>query len=439
MPTNNYWHDDAMSKARRLGGRAGQTMLLGTLSLVLFFSVLGLAVDMGWSYFRRHAAQAAADSAALAAASWAKTNGYTCGVNGVVCGTTYTCAGVSPPTDELQAGCLYAAQNGFSSGVTMTSNSSGSPVAGNSPSYWVQANIAQTVPLLFLSVKGFTSANVNVQAVAGISITPPNSCIYVLDSSAAHALDIGGTAGVTTNCAIYVNSSASNALRMVGNATITGSVFVVGQTSIGSNDTITPAPTTGVSATPDPLSSLSVPSYASCDHTGTYNVTGGGTLGPGVYCGGISVSSSAATTFSPGNYYLVGGGLSISGSGNITANNVTFFNTGNSTYSAAPISITGSGVLNMSASTTGAYQGIMVFQDRTHSYSGDNKVAGTTGSTMSGTFYFPTTSLTYTGTSTGQYSSIIANTIVFTGTSNLSSDTTGHYTYISSRIATLFQ
>ena len=428
-----------MSRIRPFGGRAGQTLLMGTLSLVLFFSVLGLAVDIGWSYFRRHAAQAAADAAALAAASWAKTNGYTCGVNGVVCGTTYTCAGVSPPTDELQAGCLYAAQNGFTTGVTMTSNSTGSPVPGNSTAYWVQANIAQTVPLQFFSIKGFNSANVNVQAVAGISVTPPNSCIYVLDTSASHALDMGGTADVVSNCAIYVNSSAGNALRMTGNSTISSSTFVVGQTSIGSNATVTPAPTTGVLATPDPLASFSFPSYGPCTQTGNYSVTGGGTIPPGVYCGGISVSSSAAVTFSPGNFYLVGGGLSITGSGNITANNVTFFNTGNATYSAAPISITGSGVLNMSAATTGAYQGILIFQDHAHSYSGDNKVAGTTGSTMSGTYYFPNTSLTFTGTSSGQYASIIANTIIFTGTTNLLSDTTGHYTYISSRLATLLQ
>lgn len=421
------------------GSRAGQTLLIGTLSLVFFFCTLGLAVDIGWAYFERHAAQSAADAAALAAASWAQTNGYTCGTNNVVCNTTYTCAGASPAADELQAGCMYAAQNGFSNGVSLTAGSTGSPVAGSSPVYWVKATIAQSLPTLFFRLGGFEATNVNVQSVAGISVTPPNSCVYVLNTAAQQALSLGGTSNLTSNCAVYVNSSASNALHMNGSASISANVRVVGSTSIGGNNSVTPAPTTGVSPTSDPLSSFSFPTYGSCDHTGTFNVSGGGPVSPGVYCGGISVTSSAAVTFSGGNYYLVGGGISISGSGNITANNVTFFNTGNSTYPASAISITGSGTLNFNAPITGSYRGILFFQDKNHSYSGDNKITGSSSSTISGTIYFPNTSVTYSGTSTGEYTSIIADTLTFTGTTNLLSDTTGHYTYISSRTATLLQ
>src|SRR5579863_7065008 len=50
------------------GGRRGQALLLVTLSLFAMCGLLGLAVDLGWSYFVKKSAQNAADSAALATA-----------------------------------------------------------------------------------------------------------------------------------------------------------------------------------------------------------------------------------------------------------------------------------------------------------------------------------------------------------------------------------
>src|SRR5256885_10134042 len=52
--------------ARSCRRRSGQAGILMVLSLTLLFGVLGLAVDIGWGYFKRQAAQTAADAAALA-------------------------------------------------------------------------------------------------------------------------------------------------------------------------------------------------------------------------------------------------------------------------------------------------------------------------------------------------------------------------------------
>jgi Flp pilus assembly protein TadG len=49
-------------------GERGQALLLVTLSLFAMCGLLGLAVDLGWSYFIQKSAQNAADSAALSAA-----------------------------------------------------------------------------------------------------------------------------------------------------------------------------------------------------------------------------------------------------------------------------------------------------------------------------------------------------------------------------------
>src|SRR5262249_43821122 len=46
---------------------SGQSLLLATVSLSVIFGMIGLTVDLGWAYYRREAAQAAADAAVLAA------------------------------------------------------------------------------------------------------------------------------------------------------------------------------------------------------------------------------------------------------------------------------------------------------------------------------------------------------------------------------------
>src|SRR5579863_239738 len=95
----------------RLGGDRGQAALLATLSLPVVFGVMGLTVDLGWDYFLKQRAQTAADAAASAAAVYALSNNDSCAT--VSCGTALSCASVSaPPSSSLQAGCLYALQDG---------------------------------------------------------------------------------------------------------------------------------------------------------------------------------------------------------------------------------------------------------------------------------------------------------------------------------------
>src|SRR5260370_679028 len=53
----------------RSNPRRGQTILLFSMSTVVMFGMLGLVVDLGWGYFRKQSAQAAAQSAAIAAVS----------------------------------------------------------------------------------------------------------------------------------------------------------------------------------------------------------------------------------------------------------------------------------------------------------------------------------------------------------------------------------
>jgi len=102
--------------------RHGQVLVMVTLALIMMCGMLGLAVDLGWSYYLRKAAGAATDAAALAAVidahNFVGSGTYTCGGAHVTCqDPPQTCpSGIpSPPggTNNLDNGCLYAQKNAY--------------------------------------------------------------------------------------------------------------------------------------------------------------------------------------------------------------------------------------------------------------------------------------------------------------------------------------
>jgi hypothetical protein len=437
-----------MRRRSKFGSRAGQSAIFIALNLVFVFSALSLAVDLGWAYYRRAAAQTAAQMAAQSAASWAMLNGYACGENGVVCGTTYTCptTETSPPSDELKAGCLYAAQNGFTPGgnqtVTMTSGSTTPPgSSGLTTAYWVQATVSEQSSTLFARFANMPALTIKAMATAGVTTTPSGACVYSLDPSASSAVKASGSVSVTASCGIYINSNNSAAFVTSGGAVVTSTqILVNGGASVSSNSSVSPSPTTNAGGFSDPLASLPTMTVSGCTYTNwsTSSQTTV-TLSPGTYCGGISVGNQTTVNFNPGTYILNGGGLSVTGGATLNGTGVVFFNTGQNGYTASPISLSGNTTFNLSAPNTGAYQGMLFVQDRNLTYAGSNSIAGTNGSRMTGTLYFPTTNVTYSGTSvsSGTYTAIVAKTVTFSGTTYFLNDTTGTYTGLAGHAVSL--
>ncbi|HVV45886.1 MAG TPA: hypothetical protein VHC72_11805, partial [Bryobacteraceae bacterium] len=161
------------------------------------------------------------------------------------------------------------------------------------------------------------------------------------------------------------------------------------------------------------------------------------------YCGGLTISGSGNITFQSGIYILNGvgsGGKSFnySGSGNLSGTNVLFYITAQHSYSTAgPVSISGSGNLTFSAPASGSYEGLLFYQDRSISYSSANTYTGS--GNVTGSFYFPSTSLTYSGSGNALYQAIVANTITMTGSGNFSKDVTGQYTGLVKTVSSLIQ
>lgn len=264
-------------------------------------------------------------------------------------------------------------------------------------------------------------------AVAG---TTYDECIYALNSSASGALAMSGSVDVNaaSNCGVIVDSSSASALTISGSAKLTAKyIDIVGGYSRSGSATLTPNPQTDIPLQPDPLTFLIPPSYSQCTYT-NFSISGSTstTVNPGTYCNGIKISGSANVTFNSGTYILVGGGLSVSGSGTLSGSDLTFFLTKNSTYNYGPLSVSGSASLNFSAPTSvsSPYYGILFYQDPSITNGSGSSISGSSNSTLEGVFYFPTTSLSYSGSSrSGNYLIIVANTLSLTG----SVDINGNY------------
>jgi len=355
-----------------------------------------LSLDVGNLYYQKRVMQTAADAAAVS------------GAYEVIHGTG----------DAQTAALTSASQNGFSNGtnnvaITVNNPPASGAYAGNPQAVEVIINAPE--PTYFARVLGIDNVSMSSRAVA--RVVNSSYGIYVLDPHASGALGtltLSGGANITSNTGIIVDSDSSSALSVTGGATLTApGVGVTGGYADGGGGTINPTPVTGVSPVQDPLAALPAPAYGSCDYT-NYSVGNGNqvNLSPGVYCGGMQIRGGASVTFSPGTYILNGGGMTVSNGASVTGSGVTFYNTAGSGQTFAPIDVTGGGTVNLSAPTSGTYEGILAFQDRNISSTAANTFDGGANMIINGTLYMPEGSVVFSGgSSTAAYTILVADKV----------------------------
>jgi Flp pilus assembly protein TadG len=370
---------------------SGQVMVIISLALFVMLGAAALAVDIGRLWTTKRLMQSAADAAALAGADELAIE-----------------AGSSAISSAAQAA---AAQNGFTNGSTSSSSPKTVTVTVSNPptsgtfknnSSVVQVTISQAQPTYFMGVLGVSSIPVTVTASA--ITTGGGSCVYSLDPTGSGAMTVQGTSSLSSACGVYVNSNnSSSALVASGGGSITAPlVGVVGGTNLNGGGNV--GITTGIAGFGDPLAYESEPSVGNCDYN-TKNISSVVTLNPGVYCQGITINAGAVVTFSPGLYIIDGGGLKITG-GTVSGSGVTFYLTGLNKANGSPnsysgVDIAGNAAVNLSApcsSSGGGIEGVLFFQDRSITTGVGSTINGGTSSSFSGAMYFPTTSLTYSGT-----------------------------------------
>lgn len=374
--------------------RDGNVTVVTACCLVVVMAFVAFAVDGGLLLDQRRRVQSAADAAALAAADDLYAH-------------YQTNQGVDPSGTARQAALDAAAANGYAAGPGCSVDVYIPPVTGPNAGKagHAEVRIAYNQPRFFSQVMGSDVLPVGGRAVGRGRRSSIADAILVLDPTATKgALNSGGGGTVTvTGAPVQVNSTDPSAMIANGNGTMSAPEFDV----TGSPGWSTPGGGSFSGAVmpssqqiADPLAYLPAPNPASLpvQSSKKLSLAGGNsvTLQPGVYVGGIQITGKGSVTLSPGIYYMQGGGFSWNGQGALTAAGVMVYNAPQS--NSDTVSLSGSGTCVMSPPTSGPYQGLTVFQDRTATT--PLSVTGNGGMSVTGTFYAASALLSVTGNGT---------------------------------------
>jgi len=275
-------------------------------------------------------------------------------------------------------------------------------------------------------INGSETTNVRARAVARADVN--DSCIWSLNPTAAQAINTVGSADVSLGCGMIANTDDPDGIHKEGSGCLAASEFKVAggyDETLNSGCPLDPVPETSIPPADDPLASLPAPSYSSSPCFGEgggpnpNKVTGGDnqTFVPGVYCKNIEINTSGIVTFEPGLYVLDGVGLKITGGSTVVG-------TGGVTFYLSPtggmndgVDIAGTGNVTLNAPTSGAYAGILIYQDRNTAANITHKMSGGSTMLLDGIIYAPSTDVEFTGGSSVDSSSIviIADEVEFKG------------------------
>jgi len=502
---------------KRNANRGGQAVLLMTLSLTVMLGMVSLVADVGWGYFRREAAQSAADAAAAGAVKAVQLalSGATpsCGTGNVWCGspvgTITNCPATAPTTTttSFNVACILASANGgFTTTGSMTvsvqANTTTPPptVAGATVSYWVTVRISEGTHSLFgapmtatgnswqkthayalgsdITVNGYieqvstagtsgsseptfnvttgqttTDGTVtwtsdgssnqltsNVMATAGITTSgsttsPP--CIIVLGTSGT-TFTVGNGATVTTSsCGVYVNSSttaANGGAAWVTATLISPSLQIVGGDLVNNGGCIKTSstascgsltPNTGAAAITDPFANLPAPTIPGTCASGNFTTWQATAYTPTAGCyNGFTVGNGMSAILGAGIYVINGGSFSVQGGGTLTATSGVMIYLTNGAY----VNIANGVTVNMAPQSSGTYEGVLFFQDRTMTSPTASTFAGGSTTTMTGSLYFPWALVNINNGSTANTEALVVNSVNFEGGATFNEATTASQT-----------
>jgi hypothetical protein len=397
--------------------RVGAVTVLVTVSLVTIIAIVAIALDGGMLLDNRRSVQAAADAAALAAAEdlyakWSDNQGLDVGDKAKASGLS-TAAGNGYANDGVESiVTVNAAPGVYQEG----------PNQGNAlPPGYAEVIIQFNQKRGFSSIFGSGDLPVRGRAVARGFRKKSSIGLLILNPTAQGALTITGSAGMKVDGTVIIDSSHNKAAVSTGSAALTSTQLDItgNYTSSGSSYFRADPLNTYVPPTPDFLADVPVPDPAKLPliSTSTYRAYAGETLQPGVYIGGITISSKPGVTMLPGIYYLQGGGFTMSGgSSSLTANGVMIYNGAGFNGQTGKMSITGGGALTLTPPTSGPYYGMAIFQDRTSTQT--LSLSGGSAFSLTGTVYAAKAHVDVSGGSGASMGSqYVSDTLTLSGSS----------------------
>lgn len=345
--------------------RSGNFGLMAALVMVPLMLAVGFAIDFAAAHSRKTAMQNAADAAALAAAV-ERAGG-----------------------EDAVAHKFLAAHLGSSTAI----NAEGTPgwdhqVTVNRDT--VAVAVEDDYQTAIMQIFGFRTIPISAYAKAARS-TGGSACILILDPGKADALKIINANAVTSECGFQVNSShAQRAFYLANQGKFSAPSIAVHGGSKLDGKMISPPPVDGSPPVADPLAGMAEPvaRTAACTSQSlkTINSDGKTTIGPGVYCGGLTLNASDDVTLKPGIYTFRGGALTLNTSAKVMGKDVQFY----FEDAQSPLLLNGAAILQISAPTTGKHAGILMFQGRQAKDSNVQfRINTSAGSFYTGAIYLP--------------------------------------------------
>jgi len=433
-----------------LKDRRGNVLAIACAAMPLIIGCAGLATEtIEWTLWKRQL-QRAADSAALAGVydRAAATNGATTNTPTAVCNDLATnlhtwmnllgtsqCTGSVGRYSDIQ----YPASDAFVSNKVQ-----------------VTLRVQQRLPFsaLFMS----TAPTIRAVATAGSVAYGGTPCMLALNSTGTAIDNSGNTTVSAPTCIFYSDSASSNSAAAGGTSSVTAKAIAgVGGIASSNNwhvnsylpyspqlpDPFAPPSTTAV--TPDPNDMKCAGHWQTSGNNGNGNGQGNVTtwvyddldyttdMANATYLGsdGVahtgancwkSISIGSSRTFTvPNTYsgpiYVNGGNVDFQGDFTCGACSIVLTNKDPSSTTIGKYDSNSQAKVNITAPTSGTFNGIAVYQDRRAASGVVDKINGGTNNVISGVVYFPnqTLWLNGTGNSVSLCSMFVAKNLVFNG------------------------
>jgi Flp pilus assembly protein TadG len=387
-----------------LKDRRGNALVMAGACLPMIVGAAGLATDtIQWTLWKRQL-QRAADSAAIAGVyDRQSSSGSTSTVN-----TTVT------HDLSLNLHSYYGLSGGKANcGGTCTI---AYPADSGAMTDQVKVTIALQHRLPFSALFMQTPPTITATATAAAIASGGNACIQALEASASQTgiTNSGNTTIYMPDCVMYSNSPSSNSAAAGGSSSVTAkAVATVGGLQQSNNWNVT-AYRPYSPALADPFANVNpAPSDMKCaghlkngawvydaltDTTNMSTAVAQDRSRANCWTSlsvGSNKSLSVPADFGP--IYINGGNANLQGSFSCSGCTIVLTNKD----ASSPIGTMSSNAqadTNITAPTSGSFQGIAVYQDRRASdCSGCNKLNGGSNSTITGAVYFPSQELWFNG------------------------------------------
>lgn len=363
-----------LTRLRRLWrDRRGNAMIIAGAGLPMLIAAAGLGVDTFALSVLKRQMQRAADSGALAAA-YAKAQNQDITI------------AVDKDVD------INAIEDRLNTTPVVESAPTAGSFAGDDQAVRVKLSANGTAPFINFFLR--RTIALNVEATARVEDSGEYCIVSLYDGDDEAGIDISGDANLNLGCGMKTNAQGDSAFIVTGNSEINADPLAAAGT-VPASDNIPAGTTVLNNQTPQPDPFEDIPDPPDCttiieyDDETTLNPTPDGTCLE-------NFDVDGPLTLASGTYYLTGD-VSFGVAAEITGTDVVLVMTGTG-GEAGDLSINAQASVNLTAPTTGTYDGVALYRDRRTDPSNQYiTFNGGADFSVQGAIYMPTTRIRMNG------------------------------------------